>query len=44
MGLVPRKDTTAVMIIRRELIPWLGHVEALEQVVVTGGVGVAIDM
>ena len=40
MGLVDSKDSTAVMLIRRELITWLRPVEALEQVVVTGGIGV----
>jgi len=44
MGLVDSKDTTAVMLIRRELITWLRPVEALEQVVVTGGIGVTTDI
>ena len=38
------KDTTAVMLIRRELVTWLRPVEALEQLVVTGGVGITTDI
>jgi len=44
MGLVSSKESSAVMLIRRELITWLRPVEALEQVVVTGGIGMTTDI
>ena len=44
MGLVDIKNSTAVMVIRREMISWLRPVEALEQVVICGGQGVTTDI
>jgi len=44
MGLVDIKNSTAVMVIRREMISWLRPVEALEQVVLCGGQGVTTDI
>ena len=44
MGLVASKDTSSVMLIRRELVSWLRPIEALEQVIITGGVGITTDI
>ena len=43
MGLVDMKSS-AVMMIRREMISWLRPVEALEQVVLSGGEGLTTDI
>ena len=37
MGLVDLKSSSVVMMIRREMISWLRPVEALDQVVLSGG-------
>ena len=44
MGLVAVTASTAVMMIRREMISWLRPVEALEAVVLCGGQGVTTDI
>ena len=44
MGLVDLKTSAAVMMIRREMITWLRPVEALEQVVLSGGDGVTTEI
>ena len=44
MGLVDLKTSSAVMMIRREMISWLRPVEALEQVVLSGGDGVTTEI
>ena len=44
MGLVPSPASSAVLLIRRELVSWLRPVEALEQVVVSGGQGLTAEV
>ena len=44
MGLVDLKSSSVVMMIRREMISWLRPVEALEQVVLSGGDGVTTEI
>jgi len=44
MGLVAGPASSAVMLVRREIVSWCRPVEALEQVVITGGEGATIDI
>ena len=44
MALVASLSSSSLLLIRRELVSWLRPVEALEQVVVTGGAGVTPEI
>ena len=44
MGLVASPTSSSLILIRRELVSWLRPVEALEQVVISGGQGFTPDV